>query len=250
MPQHAQIQAAAESFWQRVGSIEPFPRTLEQAIMLALPVTIIKLSMLHLATIEHWFRQRQVAYQFPCENRRVRGCLVAYCGQGLIFVDQTDPPGEVRLTLAHEAAHFLEDYLIPRLEAIKRLGPEIIEVLDGLRAPTVKERVHALLASVPLAVYHRYMERGAKGELTLSAVWDAEDRADRLALELVAPSDDVLQQTRLTQPRYQERRTEMVRVLTTTFGLPTDLADLYGRGLLQSSGKGPSFLEQLGLRTT
>jgi hypothetical protein len=69
--------------------------------MLALPVSIIPLPRLQLASIENWLRRYQIPYRFPCANRRVRGCLVAYKGCGLIFVDETDTPDERRLTLAN-----------------------------------------------------------------------------------------------------------------------------------------------------
>lgn len=247
MSRHAQIQATAEEFWQRVGQVVPFPRDLELPIMKALPVTIVKLPSLHLTIIERWLRQRKVAYQFPCADRQVRGCLVAYRGQGIIFIDAADHPNEVRLTLAHEATHFLEDYARPRAQAIARLGPAIIPVLDGDRPPAVRERVHAILSSAPIALYYRYMERGKDNDIALSSVWDAEDRADRLALELIAPAELVLDPAALDKPSYQERRKAVVQTLTTTFGLPEDMADWYGRMLLQSAGRGPSFLEQLGL---
>ncbi len=247
MSHYAHIQVAADEFWRRAGVREGFPRHLEKAVMLALPAAVVPLPRLQLAGIERWLRKRNVAYSFPCANRWVRGCLVAYRGQGIIFVDSADPAAEVRLTIAHEAAHFLEDYLRPREEAIARLGPQIIDVLDGDRPPSVIERVNAALVGTRLVFYYRYMEREPNGEPALSAAWDAEDHADQLALELVAPADTVREHTNLNQTSYAERCKEIVGVLTSTFGLPTDMANMYGRALLQSLGKGPSFLEQLGL---
>ncbi len=252
MPHYAHVRAASDEFWHRAGTAgteKGFPRNLEEAVMLALPAAVTALPELQLTKIERWLRAHNVAYRFHCANRGVRGCLVAYRGQGIIFVDNTDPAGEIRLTIAHEAAHFLEDYLRPREEAIKRLGPDITAVLDSDRPPTMRERVHAALAGTHLAFYYNYMERDRNGEAALSDVWDAEDHADQLALELVAPADEVREHTSLSHQHYLERRSEIAGVLTTIFGLPTDMADLYGRALLQSLGKGPSFLEQLGLRS-
>lgn len=242
------VQAMAEAFWRRAGGVEPFPRTMEVAIMRALPVAIVLLPRLQLSSVERWLRQRHALFRFPCTNRRVHGCVVAYRGLGVIFADGADTPGEIRLTLAHEAAHFLVDYLQPREEALARLGPVFADVLDGRREPTVQERVHAVLNHVHLGVYHNLIERRADGQPTLSAIWDAEDRADRLALELVAPAQAVLAQVDLGLPRHGQRHAAVVQRLIQTFGLPEDMADWYGRALLRSVGKGLSWLEQLGLR--
>jgi len=243
-----EIQAAADEFWRRAGRAEPFPRTLQQPIMLALPVAIVLLPRLQVSSVERWLHERHAPFQFPCANRRLHGCLVAYGGHGVVFVDGSDLPGEIRLTLAHEAAHFLEDYLRPREEALSRLGLGFMDVLDSRRVPTVEERIHAVLSHVPLGVYHDLMERSPNGQVTSSAAWDAEDRADRLALELIAPAEAVLAQVDLNLSQYSQRRAETTRHLVETFGLPADMADWYGRMLLESIGKGPSWLEQLGLR--
>jgi len=248
MSRLSEVRAMAEAFWQRAGEVELFPRTMQAAIMRALPVAIVLLPRLHLSNVERWLRERRVPFRFPCADRRVHGCVVAYRGLGVIFADGTDGPGELRLTLAHEAAHFLVDYLQPREEALARLGPAFADVLDGRREPTTQERVHAVLNHVHVGVYHNLIERRADGQPTLSAIWDAEDRADRLALELIAPAQAVLAQVDLSLPHYSQRHAAVVRCLTATFGLPEDMADWYGRMLLRSVGKGPSWLEQLGLR--
>lgn len=244
----SEVRAMAEAFWRRAGEVEPFPRTMQAAIMRALPVAIVLLPRLHLSSVERWLRQRHVPFRFPCKNRRLHGCVVAYRGLGVIFADGTDGPGELRLTLAHEAAHFLVDYLQPREAALARLGPAFADVLDGQREPTTQERVHAVLNHAHLGVYHNLIERRADGQPLLSTVWDAEDRADRLALELIAPAQAVLSRVDLTLPRYSQRHAATVQCLRDTFGLPDDMADWYGRALLQSIGKGLSWLEQLGLR--
>jgi hypothetical protein len=216
--------------------------------MQALPVSVVKLSNLQVRTVEQWIRRRGAAYRFPCANRHLHGCVMAYRGQGMIFADAADPPSELRLTLAHEAAHFFVDYLQPRERALARMGSDIAAVLDDDRPPTVSERVHAALAGVPLVFYYNLMERGDQGQLPVSAIWDAEDRADRLALELLAPWDAVLARADLTPPTYPQRLEALTALLTHTFDLPADLIPLYARQILRALGKGPSFLEQLGLR--
>jgi len=243
------IRALADDFWGRAGTPAlPVP-SIEKAIMRALPVAVIQLPDLQLRTVELWARRRRVFYRFPCANRRVHGCLLAYRGHGLIFADRTDIPAEFRLTLAHEAAHFLVDYLRPREAALQRLGSDIRPVLDGERPPTLTERVHGALTDVPLGTYASYMERGVGGRLTLSAIWDAENRADQLALEIVAPCHAVVAGSDLTAQLYQDHQIALSDTLTNTFGLPPDLADVHARQILRATGKGPSFIEQLGLHT-
>src|SRR3982751_3882961 len=107
-------QEVVNRFWQQSGEIEPFPRNLEQVISLALPAKLIKLPHLKLQAIESWLERRGTSFRFNCRSRAVRGCLVAYGGQGLIFIDETDPDDERRFTIAHEIGHFIVDYLLVR----------------------------------------------------------------------------------------------------------------------------------------
>src|SRR5687768_16658879 len=97
-------QQIADSFWRMALEIESFPRSLERAIALALPVVVIKLPHLALVSIETWLNHRQIDYSFNCKSRFVRGCLICYGGKGFIFCDGTDPSDEIRLTLAHEVS--------------------------------------------------------------------------------------------------------------------------------------------------
>lgn len=115
-------QKAVDDFWQSCGEVEPFPRSLERFIPLALPLTIVKLPRLKLQFIEFWLQQRGVAFHFNCLSRAVRGCLVAFGGEGLIFVDGADPDNERRFTIAHELAHFIADYQLPRGQPLANLG--------------------------------------------------------------------------------------------------------------------------------
>jgi hypothetical protein len=172
-------QSVVDMFWQLCGEIEPFPRRLERSIALALPITLVKLSHLKLRQIESWLQRRGIAFSFGCQSRAVRGCLIAYGGEGMIFVDGTDPEAEQRFTIAHEVAHFMVDYWQPRGRAIDKLGSTIIEVLDDLRQPTIDERVHSFLASTPIGLHTNLMERSESPGTSLAAVWSIEARADR-----------------------------------------------------------------------
>lgn len=226
-------------FWQSCGETETFPRQLERAVALALPVALVKLPRLHLLSVEDWLRRRGIPFRFHCESRAVRGCLLAFRGKGWIFLDGSDPDDERRFTLAHEIAHFLLDYWQPRRRAIERFGNGIVHVLDGTRPPQVSERVYALLAGIPIGMQVKLMERGvASGE-----VWKIEDRADKMALALLAPPEQVLARVELDTTDFRLRLDKTTRIMMEAFGLSRSVAPLYARALLDAIGQGPSWIE-------
>lgn len=236
-------QQSVDLFWSRCDEPEPFPRTLERAILLAFPVTIIKLPRLQLSQIETWFAQRNTKYQFGCASRAVRGCLIAYGGKGFIFVDSTDSPDEQRFTISHEISHFLIEYWIPRQKAILKFGQNITEVLDGFCKPSIEQRVHAFLGGIHLGIYSELMSRTDSAESAQTGIWDAESRADRIAMALLAPPQSVIEKTDVSAAKYAERLQNITQVLTDEFGLPASVAGLYGSELLTSIGKERSWSE-------
>lgn len=240
-------QAVVERFWQQGSGDEHYPRDIERAVPLALSVALVKLPSLELRGVEDWLSERGRAFRFNCRSRSVRGCLLAYGGRGFIFVDYADPEDERRFTVAHEAAHFLSDYLLLRERACAKFGPRIAEVFDGKRSPTVAERVGALLTDAPLGVYTKLMERDQAGSAG-GAVYRIEDRADRIALALLAPPEEVLAEADTSSPTFAARHQSVTRLLRERFGLPAPAAEVYARSLLESVGRGASWVESLRLR--
>jgi len=238
-------QEAVDRFWQQCGELEPFPRTLEKSVSLALPVAIVKIPYLKLHVIENWLARCGVPYSFDCRSRAVRGCLIAYGGHGAIFVDGSDPADEQRFTIAHELGHFISDYLMVRETAVSKFGEIITDVLDGLRRPTVTERVHAALISTSLVIYTNLMERDETSNSAHPGVWKIEDRADRIALALLAPPEEVLEIADTSENNFQQRHQTMISVMNEHFGLPIQIADAYAWSLLDSVGRGPSWVETL-----
>jgi hypothetical protein len=217
---HPSPEILAAEFWDGTGLHATFPRRVEQAIALKLPLALVGLSPLTIVAVGHWLRQRDIAIRLPNDRRELCGCLVAFGGRGFIFFCGSDSPAEQRLTTAHETAHFLIDYLWPRQQVIQDLGEGIVEVLDGLRPATPAERAAAILSRLHLGPHIHVLPRRGRDQDSDVAVAHAEDRADRLALELVAPQVCVRAVLDALSAR-QALTPEAARVtLATHFGLP------------------------------
>ena len=247
----ARMSRMVVEYWEALPyEQEPFPRDLARSASLALPVAIHEISYLSLAVVRQWLRDRGVADVIRGPDRRLRGCLLAYGGHGFVLIDSSDADDERRFTLAHEIAHFLLDYREPRREAIDALGDEIIAVLDGERPPTQTERLHAILSSVPVGLHLNLMERTIAGGYVSRATGAAEERADRLAFELLAPAAHVwtaISPFMKSGTAYPDLVRRFVDVLQEQYGLPHTQAQEYARWLLKHGGHKPGVREWLGI---
>jgi hypothetical protein len=243
------LQRAAIAFWDAAGEPPPLPRDLETPALWALPLSVCGLRGLRVATVQAWLRRQSSRIVIDGPDRLLRGCLVAYAGSGVILRDADDPADERRFTVAHEIAHFLVDYAEPREHAIAGMGPGIAQVLDGLRAPTVEERVDALLVDVPLGTHAHLMQRFPDGSLGCRCIAGAESRADRLALELLAPAGLVRRKLERSGLPGDHRRCvgETIAVLAGVFGLPRSVAESYAIWLCHSWRGEPTVRQWLGL---
>ncbi|HEY7030663.1 MAG TPA: ImmA/IrrE family metallo-endopeptidase [Thermomicrobiales bacterium] len=225
-----------DRFWSAAGGPTAPPRDLQGAVSLSLPVTTVTLPALALGRVERWLLARGIEHRFDADNRRLRGCLVATRGHGFVFVDGADAEDERRFTLAHEVAHFLMDYELPRERAIRVLGEGIAAVLDGERAPTGAERIDAALAACPLGLHTHLLARvGDRG--ARAAAFEA--RTDRLAWELLAPAAEVCHLAA------GDAEGDLLGVLTSRYGLPRGEAERYARCLRRTYGPPPSFVDWL-----
>lgn len=238
-------QDAVRFFWQSAGYVEEFPRTLERPLALALPVVLVRLPSLHLRDAENWLRARGSRFTFSCQSRAVRGCLVAYMDYGIIFVDGTDPDDERRVTIAHEIAHFLMDYWLPRRRAEARFGPEILQAIDGQRAFSASERIFSIFEADIPRLHTELLDRETGDDI--NQTWKIENRADKVAMALLAPPEMVLAQADLTGADYPARLSSLAQLLRTSYGLPDSVASAYAAELLHASGKGRSWVESLRL---
>ncbi len=243
------LEEAVAAFWHAAGGPAPFPRDLETPVLWALPLAVHRLPHLRVSGVQAWLRRTGIPVRVPQPDRPLHGCLIAYAGKGAVLLDGDDPEDERRFSLAHETGHFLVDYLAPRRRVVERLGAEAAEVLDGLRPPTLDERVSALLTGVTLGVLTHLLQRSHDGSIGCGRVMAAESRADRLALELVAPAATVRgtleHHGRSGHP--DDRVGQTTDLLVETFALPPAVATPYARWLCRRWYGEPSVREWLGM---
>ncbi|HXD85276.1 MAG TPA: ImmA/IrrE family metallo-endopeptidase [Urbifossiella sp.] len=224
------VQSAAE-FWAMVGEPEPFPRNLRQPIAAAVPLTVVPLHRPSIASIRKWLHENAIDCRVDAIDRCLRGCLVARYGHGFAFIDAADADDERRFTLAHELAHFLTDYLAPRARAVRKAGRDSLEVLDGQRPATASERVHGLLGHADIAYHVHLLDRTPNSRRC--RVDDAEERADRLAYELLAPAEAV------AAAACHRSGPELAEWLCDRFGLPRQQAERYAKELVPRRAANP-----------
>jgi hypothetical protein len=202
-----------------------------------MPLSVVLLPKLSVQAALNWLRNCGLVCELPGEDRPLRACLVARSGHGVALIDGCDGDDEQRFSIGHELAHFLRDYWNLRRRILRRLGAEALQVLDGERLPTAQERFHALLRNVPLGFHLHLMERDHDGNPLTSSIARAEDDADRLAYELLAPAEHVLANA-------PSSKQALIRRLREYYGLPGRQASLYA-GLLMPSIKTDPLLLRL-----
>ena len=178
----------ADRFWTAAGADRTIPANLERAVEASGFLSVLQREHLCVDTIRRWLGKMSVACPLNVADRPLRACLVAYDGAGFAFIEKNDPDDERRFSLAHELAHFLADYLAPRDNVSRRIGRSAVQALDGTRTATPEERVRAWCSRTDLGVHIHLMDRA----VVRMQVREAEENADRLAYELLAPATDVL----------------------------------------------------------
>jgi hypothetical protein len=239
-----QVEALAAAFWECAGYEEAFPRSLERAILLTKPVSITRLPRLCPRAIADWLRRR-VMFPLAPADRWLNGCLICYRGTGFIFIEESLPAEDTRMIVAHEFGHFLAEYEWPRERVVRRLGPSVLPILDGDRAPAPAEWLGAALAGVPLGVHVHYLERAPGGTYPKETAL-VERTADRLALELIAPWQAVWAELRARGPLGNDPG-RWPEVLQDRFGLPASWAVAYARRLRDRARRRRTFSDRWGL---
>jgi len=219
-------ETIAREFWKGTGIASAFPRDIEKGVALKLPLAVVKLPRVTVPAVRRWLDERRLRARVPNDHRELMGCLVAYRGLGIIFVCGADPTDEQRLTVAHETAHFLRDYLLPRHDVLETLGDRIAEVLDGKRPPIPAERANAILSHIQLGPHVHLFPRMGIDEDSDPTVAAAESRADGLGIELVAPRKRVFNFLRVVSAARQ-RQEEILADLAEHFGLPAHVFERF-----------------------
>jgi hypothetical protein len=236
------LSRAIARFWGQSDLPGGFPRDLHLPVLLNLPLAIIEIDGLTVASLDDWLQRHQLPeFAAAVVDRPLRGCLTAYAGVGVVFVDRSDDDDQRRLTLAHEAGHFVIDYLMPRELVIAR-RPDLLDVLDGERPPTDAEQFGALLSDVPIGFHSHLLERDVHGGHLTTVTTGVEDRAERMALELLAPLAEV------TAEADRRPETDLTRLLLGHFGLPAGAATRYANHLRLARPSRPrSLFDAMGL---
>jgi len=223
-----------------------YPRDLTSVIPLRLPLAFLSISKLSTTSLQEWLTRRGISSGGEGQYRRLHGALVARAGRGIVFIESNDEMAEQRFTAAHETAHFLEDHVAPRLKALKAFGETIRPVLDGKRPPTAEESVSSVLNRAPLGVQVHLMARGPTGGISHWDVEEREQRADRLALEIVAPASAARQVLRrVVHPDGTCTMDAAAAALSQHFGLPTNTACSYATMLFREGRSRPRLSETL-----
>jgi hypothetical protein len=223
-----------------------FPRKLLNEVSLALPLDVVSLPGLSTQRIQAWLADREIQHPVNERNRLLHGCLVAQSGHGIVFLDADDDEHERRFSLAHEVAHFVLDHMLPRDHALNGLGERIRPVLDGERAATREEMFSAVLERVRLGLQVHLMRRDGQGAVSSWDVEESEQRADTLALELLAPADLAINVLRDGDSRTgMVDESAAVERIAEQFGLPIAVANEYARLLRARHQRRPTLSEQL-----
>ncbi len=177
----------AARFWTEVGVPPPFPHDLRGPLSWLQFLHVVEIPALTLATAAEHFARHGIPCRTPADDRPLAGCFGGHRGVGVILLDATLEPAELLFTLAHEVAHYLHDYDAPRRAVEARLGSRALEVLDGSRPATVAERFAGVLRDVTIGCHTHFLDRDSRGRVLSAAAREAEEAADRLAYELLAP---------------------------------------------------------------
>lgn len=244
MAPEAWITAAAEQIWKQLPGTPGYPRALVPLAQGVFHLQVVRLPGLTLELADGWLRRRSLGFLPPAPERALWGCLAVLPDWQGIFLESRAPEEEQGYTLAHEVSHYWIEVRAPRDRARRHLGRGAEAVLDGLRPPTAAERLQAVLYRVPLGPACHLLGRDRVLGVVEGGTLLAEEKADRLALELMAPYEEALRAAPRAGPWAAWVSATAAR-LGARFGLPGGIAAAYARALAPAAGVAPTFRERL-----
>jgi Zn-dependent peptidase ImmA (M78 family) len=225
------ITEATEDFWKQAGIIPKYPLAptlLEQAICLLLPINIVRLNKLSSFKVVSWLADRNYEIQMQ-EDCPLCGLLFINRCQGIIFINGSHPLDEQSYTLAHELGHYLLEFEYPRKKAGLLFDNKIDDIFSGTRKPTIEDELSGIIKRVSVSPYIHFLEEGNVSAESRSQVWAAENKADAMAFELLAPFQTVCAQLKSESGPYTFSRIkkELLTILAKNFGLPSSVRQQY-----------------------
>lgn len=245
----SQIERIAREFWSTTDEKYRVNFDIAGAVEHLPAIDVIHIDRLSPGKVEDWLKDMSIEIQFGVNDRNLHGILFIRNEHACMFLDKADSETQQRFTIAHEMSHYLLDYQLPKERAMLELGTGIKEVLNGNVKATEYQLVLSLIKGVDIEPYTVLIEKKGQGSFSSWTNYNAENEADYLALELLAPrarviSDTISSTKRLTYSQFNRKSLEL---LTCKYGIPSDIAKQYASQLAYAVTKGPSFLDKLGL---
>ena len=241
----------ADQFWKSIPHLQTFPADIERAVACSsLPIHIDIIPGLSISYIETWIQEHNFPARLNKDQSELHGFLLAQRGHGIIFVNGMDPLDERRFTIAHELAHFMMDYQLPRAKYLKLFGDNILNVLNGDRMPTVEERLQFIFTDIPSPFLTHTLDQREITSYERTAVWKTEWRTDALAIEILAPFRTVVSRLRKRkiEKKFEPVFRQAASMLVTDFGLPVGIATAYAKHISKSITGGMTLAEEWGIK--
>lgn len=225
------LHKAIDAFWGADQRPHSFPVNVELEAVTRLPLALFEVKNLTTETLGEWFDTYGVPLHLHVAPRPLRAALIAYAGAGVIFVDADLDAAERLVSVAHESGHFITDYLALRND-VEASAPHLLDVLDGLRTANEEDYIAAVLNRLPLGLHTHLLARSDRGEYSSAETERSEQRATRIAWELLAPQATIEERVGELANLF-----ELTSLLRTEFGLPVAAARAYATFLGRLGGE-------------
>lgn len=242
------MERIAREFWATTKSEFRFNYDLINVVESTLNVQLIRMPQLCPIKINSWLNNQNIGIQIEDNGQNLHGALLIQNGTVLMFIDTTENTTWQRYTLAHQVSRFLLEYQMPRERAILSFGKEIAGVLKGKNDASVTELVQSAFNDVSNKTYTLLLEKKGDRVTTGEDPSLTDNPADFLALELLAPRYQIIQETASKSVflSYAPFKRKCRELLIGKYRIPTEIAHKYACELAGSVTNGPSFFSRFG----